>query len=74
MSTSSIAGKWGPCNATCATKIGVKKRDVVCRDRTTLTPAENCLSDRRPLDTRRCHYRRPCGDEKPGKLLALNTF
>ncbi|XP_043277591.1 A disintegrin and metalloproteinase with thrombospondin motifs 7-like isoform X2 [Venturia canescens] len=61
-----VTGKWGPCNATCATKIGVKAREVTCRDRTTLLPSEDCLSDRKPLEARRCHYRRPCGDEKPG--------
>ncbi|KAK0181582.1 hypothetical protein PV327_003855 [Microctonus hyperodae] len=59
-------GKWGACNATCSTKFGVKKREVICKDRTTNVETGNCIPERRPLDTRRCHYRRQCGDEKLG--------
>ncbi|XP_063991200.1 A disintegrin and metalloproteinase with thrombospondin motifs 7-like isoform X2 [Diachasmimorpha longicaudata] len=59
-----ITGKWGPCNATCSVKSGMKQREVICRDRTTNMISENCIPERRPLSTRRCHYRRQCGDEK----------
>lgn len=61
-------GKWGACNATCSTKFGVKKREVICKDRTTNVETGNCIPERRPLDTRRCHYKRQCGDEKPGRI------
>ncbi|XP_034943192.1 A disintegrin and metalloproteinase with thrombospondin motifs 7 isoform X2 [Chelonus insularis] len=61
-----VTGKWGPCNATCASKSGVKKREVICKDRLTNKESGNCILHRRPLDTRRCFYRRQCTEEKPG--------
>lgn len=67
MSNLFLSGKWGACNATCAVKSGVKQRDVICKDRVTNKITDNCILEKKPLTTRRCHYKRQCGDEKLGK-------
>ncbi|XP_012218782.1 A disintegrin and metalloproteinase with thrombospondin motifs 7 isoform X4 [Linepithema humile] len=59
-----ISGKWGSCNATCLIKLGVKHREVQCRDRQTDLLSDDCNLDRRPFDTKRCYYRRQCANEK----------
>lgn len=59
-----ISGKWGACNATCTTKSGLKRREVSCRDKMTNVSSADCNPDRKPLDTRRCHFRKQCNDER----------
>ncbi|XP_012281942.2 A disintegrin and metalloproteinase with thrombospondin motifs 7 [Orussus abietinus] len=59
-----ISGKWGSCNATCVSKSGVKRREVLCRSRATNLSSDDCNPERRPLDTRRCHFRKPCTEER----------
>lgn len=64
-----IPGKWGSCNATCLIKLGVKHREVQCRDRQTDLLSDDCNLDRRPFDTKRCYYRRQCANEKNGNCI-----
>ncbi|XP_033219978.1 A disintegrin and metalloproteinase with thrombospondin motifs 7-like isoform X2 [Belonocnema kinseyi] len=59
-----ISGKWSTCNATCVTRSGFKYRNVTCRDRITNLTSMDCNSERKPLQTRRCHHRKQCGEEK----------
>ncbi|XP_024946984.1 A disintegrin and metalloproteinase with thrombospondin motifs 7 isoform X2 [Cephus cinctus] len=59
-----ISSKWSACNATCLVKSGLKRREVICRDRATNLSSKDCNLERRPLDTRRCHLRRQCTEEK----------
>ncbi|XP_046737583.1 A disintegrin and metalloproteinase with thrombospondin motifs 7 [Diprion similis] len=55
-----VTGKWKSCNATCASRTGVKRRNVECRDRVTNLLAKDCNPVRRPLGIRRCNMRRQC--------------
>ncbi|XP_026670951.1 A disintegrin and metalloproteinase with thrombospondin motifs 12-like isoform X2 [Ceratina calcarata] len=59
-----VTGKWKSCNATCQTRIGVKHREVECRDRITELLSDECNTERRPIDTKRCYHRRQCANDK----------
>ncbi|KAG7204371.1 hypothetical protein KM043_004815 [Ampulex compressa] len=59
-----ISGNWASCDATCLTKVGIKRRRIECRDRGTNLPSDDCNPDRKPMETRRCYYKRQCGTEK----------
>ncbi|XP_076178913.1 A disintegrin and metalloproteinase with thrombospondin motifs 7 isoform X3 [Ptiloglossa arizonensis] len=59
-----LAGRWGSCNASCLTKLGIKRREVECRDRITELLSDDCNPGRRPIDTRRCYHRRQCANDK----------
>ncbi|XP_076664093.1 A disintegrin and metalloproteinase with thrombospondin motifs 7 isoform X2 [Andrena cerasifolii] len=59
-----VTGRWGSCNATCLVRVGVKHRDVECRDRITELLSDDCNPERRPIDTRRCYHRRQCANDK----------
>ncbi|XP_076227751.1 A disintegrin and metalloproteinase with thrombospondin motifs 7 isoform X1 [Nomia melanderi] len=59
-----ITGRWGSCNSTCLARVGVKRREIECRDRVTDLLSDDCNPERRPIDTRRCYYRRQCANDK----------
>ncbi|XP_043799822.1 A disintegrin and metalloproteinase with thrombospondin motifs 7-like isoform X3 [Apis laboriosa] len=59
-----ITGRWGSCNASCLLRVGVKRREVECRDRITELLSDDCNPERRPIDTRRCYHRRQCANDK----------
>lgn len=59
-----ITGRWGSCNASCLARVGVKRREVECRDRITELLSDDCNPERRPIDTRRCYHRRQCANDK----------
>ncbi|XP_014212898.1 A disintegrin and metalloproteinase with thrombospondin motifs 7-like isoform X2 [Copidosoma floridanum] len=61
-----VTGKWSACNATCSAKSGQKRRDVTCHDRQTNLASADCNPERKPLEVRRCHHKKPCPDEKIG--------
>ena len=62
-----LAGRWGSCNASCLVRVGVKRREVECRDRITELLSDDCNPERRPIDTRRCYHRRQC--DKSGNCI-----
>ncbi|KAJ8669558.1 hypothetical protein QAD02_000817, partial [Eretmocerus hayati] len=59
-------GKWGGCNATCSTKTGQKHREVTCLDRQTNLLSIDCNPLKKPPETKRCHHKKPCSEEKLG--------
>ncbi|XP_076620762.1 A disintegrin and metalloproteinase with thrombospondin motifs 7 isoform X1 [Colletes latitarsis] len=59
-----ITGRWGSCNASCLARLGVKHREVECRDRITELLSDDCNPEKRPIDTRRCYHRRQCANDK----------
>lgn len=61
-----LTGRWGSCNASCLARVGVKRREVECRDRITELLSDDCNPERRPIDTRRCYHRRQCANDKSG--------
>lgn len=61
--------KWGSCNASCLVRVGVKRREVECRDRITELLSDDCNPERRPIDTRRCYHRRQCANDKSGNYI-----
>lgn len=63
---SMLTGRWGFCNASCLARVGVKRREVECRDRITELLSDDCNPERRPIDTRRCYHRRQCANDKSG--------
>ncbi|XP_076387839.1 A disintegrin and metalloproteinase with thrombospondin motifs 7 isoform X2 [Megachile rotundata] len=59
-----VTGRWGFCNATCLVRIGIKRREVECRDRITELLSNDCNLERRPIETRRCYHRKQCTNDK----------
>ncbi|XP_014231082.1 A disintegrin and metalloproteinase with thrombospondin motifs 7 [Trichogramma pretiosum] len=59
-----VSGKWSACNATCSKKSGQKFRDVICIDRQTNQSSSECNLHRKPHETKRCHLKKPCADDK----------
>lgn len=64
-----FTGRWGSCNASCLVRVGVKRREVECRDRITELLSDDCNPERRPIDTRRCYHRRQCANDKSGNCI-----